>query len=206
MHSIDTYYDRNYFRSRLEARWAVFFNKAGIKYQYEPQGFKSDSGEMYLPDFYLPETYLRKSKGVYVEIKPDIYVGDTIPASYWFEDNLVLFKDTPDLYLFYDAVGDSQGGFENATREGYKMCGCDPLGSGDCPGDIPGHKYISHSSWDNYMRFWLCDKCSSNKIDFNSSGKGHCPTEGCNGAYNNEKLYKAALAANMARFEHKNKH
>ena len=34
--AIETSYDGYRFRSRLEARWAVFFNEAGIEYQYEP--------------------------------------------------------------------------------------------------------------------------------------------------------------------------
>ncbi len=36
--AIDTVYNGYKFRSRLEARWAVFFDAAGIKYEYEPEG------------------------------------------------------------------------------------------------------------------------------------------------------------------------
>ena len=52
---IQTQYKGYLFRSRLEARWAVFFDELGIKYEYEPEGY--DLGELgwYLPDFYLPE-------------------------------------------------------------------------------------------------------------------------------------------------------
>ena len=39
--AIETYYKGYRFRSRLEARWAVFFDAAGIKYEYEPEGFIS---------------------------------------------------------------------------------------------------------------------------------------------------------------------
>src|SRR5215469_15225967 len=49
---IDTEYDGRRFRSRLEARWAVFFNALNIKFLYEDQGFDID-GEAYLPDFCL---------------------------------------------------------------------------------------------------------------------------------------------------------
>jgi hypothetical protein len=52
---IETVWDGHRFRSRLEARWAVFFDAAGIKYEYEPEGFELPSGRYYLPDFYLPE-------------------------------------------------------------------------------------------------------------------------------------------------------
>ncbi len=51
---INTQYDGHRFRSRLEARWAVFFNTLGIDYQYEPEGYEMDSIR-YLPDFYLPK-------------------------------------------------------------------------------------------------------------------------------------------------------
>ena len=63
MRIIQTVYNGYYFRSRLEAKWAVFFDAAGIQYNYEPEGYIMDNGATYLPDFYLPEN------DVYVEIK-----------------------------------------------------------------------------------------------------------------------------------------
>ena len=54
--AIETYYKGYRFRSRLEARWAVFFDAAGIKWEYEPEGFVMSDGTKYLPDFYLPES------------------------------------------------------------------------------------------------------------------------------------------------------
>lgn len=51
------------FRSRLEARWAIFFRTLGLDWDYEPQPFDT-SLSWYLPDFYIHET------GWYVEIKP----------------------------------------------------------------------------------------------------------------------------------------
>lgn len=62
---IETKYNGYRFRSRLEARWAVFFDAAGIEYQYEPEGFVLNGDIPYLPDFYLPEF------NAYVEIKPN---------------------------------------------------------------------------------------------------------------------------------------
>lgn len=47
---IETQYNGYRFRSRLEARWAVFFDETGIQYEYEPEGFDLD-GVWYLPDF-----------------------------------------------------------------------------------------------------------------------------------------------------------
>lgn len=52
---IETIYNGYRFRSRLEARWAVFFDYINFEYQYEPEGFSLGDGYYYLPDFYLPE-------------------------------------------------------------------------------------------------------------------------------------------------------
>lgn len=51
---IDTIYNGYRFRSRLEARWAVFFDTLGIRYEYEKEGYDID-GTWYLPDFWLPD-------------------------------------------------------------------------------------------------------------------------------------------------------
>ena len=54
MKAIETEYNGYGFRSRLEARWAVFFDTLGIRYEYEPEGFVLSNGEQYLPDFFFP--------------------------------------------------------------------------------------------------------------------------------------------------------
>jgi len=58
MKAIETSYKGYRFRSRLEARWAVFFDALGIKWEYEKEGYelKDDDGTKYhyLPDFWLP--------------------------------------------------------------------------------------------------------------------------------------------------------
>lgn len=61
---IETVYNGYRFRSRLEARWAVFFDAVSIKYEYELEGFELGDGVRYLPDFWLPEF------NFHVEVKP----------------------------------------------------------------------------------------------------------------------------------------
>lgn len=68
--AIETIYAGCRFRSRLEARWAVFFDKLGLKYHYEMEGFHTSFGG-YLPDFFLPQIH----RGMWVEIKPDYEFG-----------------------------------------------------------------------------------------------------------------------------------
>lgn len=64
MHAIPTKYRGISFRSRLEARWAIFFDVLGIKYDYEPEAFELD-GYCYLPDFWLLE------QKIFYECKPE---------------------------------------------------------------------------------------------------------------------------------------
>jgi hypothetical protein len=52
--AIETRYAGCRFRSRLEARWAVFFDTLDIRWEYEREGLTLPSGP-YLPDFWLPE-------------------------------------------------------------------------------------------------------------------------------------------------------
>jgi hypothetical protein len=63
LRAIETEYRGFRFRSRTEARYAVFFDAAGIDWQYEVEGFHLN-GARYLPDFCLPELK------TYVEVKP----------------------------------------------------------------------------------------------------------------------------------------
>lgn len=52
---IQTFYKGYRFRSRLEARWAVFFDALAIEWKYEPEGFQLAPDVRYLPDFWLPQ-------------------------------------------------------------------------------------------------------------------------------------------------------
>lgn len=52
--AIPTEYAGCRFRSRTEARWAVFLDALDIPWDYEVQGFRTPAGG-YLPDFYLPD-------------------------------------------------------------------------------------------------------------------------------------------------------
>lgn len=52
---IQTHWKRRHYRSRLEARWSVFFDVMKIKFIYEPEGYHLPDGEKYLPDFWLPD-------------------------------------------------------------------------------------------------------------------------------------------------------
>ncbi len=63
MRPIETEYRGVTFRSRLEARWAVFFDVMEIAWVYEPSGYSTGT---YQPDFLLPEVeFLAEVKPVW---------------------------------------------------------------------------------------------------------------------------------------------
>jgi len=73
--AIETFYKGYRFRSRLEARWAVFLDALGVKWEYEPEGFELPSGKRYLPDFKVEcygtrgDCYDEASFTLYIEVK-----------------------------------------------------------------------------------------------------------------------------------------
>lgn len=73
---IPTHYKGYLFRSRLEARWAVFFDACGVEWEYEPEGFDLGNGEKYLPDFLLHGVVGRAEGDLYVEVKGKMTAKD----------------------------------------------------------------------------------------------------------------------------------
>lgn len=63
---IETLYKGCRFRSRLEARWAVFFDATGLAWHYEPEGYVLGELGWYFPDFWLPDL------GIWYEVKGDV--------------------------------------------------------------------------------------------------------------------------------------
>lgn len=73
---IQTRYDGCYFRSRTEARWAVFFKTLGFPYEYEKEGYDLPAGR-YLPDFWLPQ------QRCWFEVKGEPPTTDEIHKASW---------------------------------------------------------------------------------------------------------------------------
>lgn len=173
MKAIQTVYNGYKFRSRLEARWAVFFDEININYQYEPQGFILNDGTHYLPDFYLPDTYLRTDnvKGVYLEIKHQHSDFDQINN---FSMPIVIFHGDPMINTFYSDYEDGyDGGYETGSN-----------------------------NWDNCMRLWKCSICGNSKIEFLENNYDACINAKCSGRGDVIGLSYAASSARLARFEH----
>ncbi len=144
MKAIETEYKGYRFRSRLEARWAVFFDALGIKYEYEPEGIVLSNGTGYLPDFYLPEFHC------FFEVKRDGIQGtpegneaiskisDGADNSDW--AGIIAFGDPMDdnLQIFCQEIDDGGGG----NYDGPITIGIHPL---------TGEPYL-FASWDRRDR------------------------------------------------------
>ena len=67
--AIETKYGGYKFRSRLEARWAVFFDNVGLEdeWEYEPQGYEIKTARGTIK--YLPDFWLNSPAGQWAEVK-----------------------------------------------------------------------------------------------------------------------------------------
>jgi hypothetical protein len=86
INAIETRYAGCVFRSRTEARWAVFFDFIGTRWIYEAEGFyigtnnEGTATRKYLPDFYLPDEDLWiEVKGTRAQFDYDLIAAAVIP-------------------------------------------------------------------------------------------------------------------------------
>ena len=93
MKIIETSYDGQYFRSRIESRWARFFNDLKIRYEYEKEGYEFSDHTRYLPDFWLPDN------DCFVEIKGEHPTGKELLKAHHLAD-----FTKKNVYVFYGQI------------------------------------------------------------------------------------------------------
>ena len=194
MKAIETIYNGYRFRSRLEARWAVFFDVLGIKYQYELEGYETKiTGEdgniektiRYLPDFYLPDTR------TFVEVKGNLSKND----AYKMEQILDYGSPLPHFDGSYD--------FKENLYVGYRP-GLLILGEIPCVDwGIVLHKFVTHRKglWFGHAVFFnsrwlhLVNETSANLINL-FSGDNEIEEPLSNGNFEPETKYLSTKLAN----------
>lgn len=134
MKAIPTTYRGVQFRSRLEARWAEFFDLIGVVWQYEPEGYEA-GGVRYLPDFWLAHIRHRGGPGgLFFEVKAGAPTVQERAKAQMLADGsgrpVILVQDSPkdgDTEYLIDIVG-GPNGWED---EGLQFARCDNCGQSD---------------------------------------------------------------------------
>lgn len=98
LEAIETIYGGYRFRSRLEARWAVFFDSMVFQWRYEDEGFKLPSG-YYLPDFWFPQV------SMFGEVKPDVFKERELRLAHELAEvsghGVILLEGLPDCRMYW---------------------------------------------------------------------------------------------------------
>lgn len=125
---IETVYKGYRFRSRLEARWAVFFDALGTNWEYEPEGFELPGGKRYLPDFrvkcYGYRVFEEDSPSdLYIEVKGEMTEEDLEKIKEFSKEYPVLIvgniPDSFDDFSFGFGMGDIFFSFEFVDGDYY---------------------------------------------------------------------------------------
>jgi hypothetical protein len=96
--AIETKYAGYKFRSRLEARWAVFFDTLELDWEYEPQGYvvPTSRGKIkYLPDFWL------EGPGQWAEVKGYLD-AESMPRLHALASTIARCEEGNDIGIFGD--------------------------------------------------------------------------------------------------------
>lgn len=180
MKPIQTWYGGCHFRSRIEFRWAVFFDALDLKWEYEKEGYALPSGA-YLPDFWLPEiesvSGWNEGHGVWFEVK-----GEK-PNNRELSLMMELAKGTGKAaYLVYGPI-----------PHVYET----DLGNFLDEANIEARFPIEDSD----QQFCICRDCGKIGIEYMGLGSRICQhNEDEYSSYDHPRLIKAYVAASSARF------
>jgi hypothetical protein len=115
MKAIQTRYKGFFFRSRLEARWAVYFDAMGYSWEYEPEGFVLSDGSKYLPDFRMRINDSNGESWVFwFEVKhagagsgkAELFADDLSASVHWSDGVVILLDGPPERMKLYRQLGE----------------------------------------------------------------------------------------------------
>jgi hypothetical protein len=173
--SIETLYKGYRFRSRLEARWAVFFDALGLQWEYEPEGFELPGGR-YLPDFFL------RGLDTYVEVKG----AEPTSAECRKVEELAAHTGKNVLLVDGDPMRNVDANYYSGPSAEWSIHF--PTGGLDTP-----------------FYFCVCPGCGKVGLEFSGWGARICGNHSGNDhkahSADHPRIVKAATAARSARFE-----
>jgi len=185
--SMPTKWNDTSFRSRLEARWAIFFDtmRPKIPYEYEPELIATPWGA-YLPDFWLPT--LR----TFFIVKPDMISKEEEAKVAWLaEQGFGAFIAEGPIPKTFSLNGGWSIDF--VGQELYE-----PRGGGQWLFNPSG------VHWDNQVTFCQCSKCGIVGIVWSGLADRLCECSGDNRNYGRRDLLERALAnARNHRFDNR---
>lgn len=178
--AIETSYKGFRFRSRLEARFAVFFDSLGVKWEYEPEGYALDDGRCYLPDFFLPDLVC------WFEIKPtypdreatqkmlDLCLGTA-------KSGVIAYGGVAQdhMLMFSNDIAENSAGSGTSDYAGWFVCG--RCGNAFIHPGFYDREFYHDSDFDNPYVYCGCGNAEYGYID---------------------PVQPAIVAARAARFEH----
>ena len=181
LHAIPTTYRGVNFRSRLEAKWASFFDALHWRWEYEPLDLAG-----YIPDFILPF----KHAPLLVEVKPAMQRSELeeytkkIEESGWTGEALIVgarIFDAHDLGPDYPAIGllGERISYQGIVGD-WRECACLPLDVLEDAARDPRNgtvEVIEECVWDAGLLF-ECTKCKCVSIHHNSMS-WRCRVNGC---------------------------
>mgnify|MGYP001194201040 CR=1 FL=1 len=174
---IETRYKGYRFRSRLEARWAVFFDALRLDWEYEKEGYDLGDLGFYLPDFWLDNVHDRLGqKGIFAEIKG---------------------QEATDLEIERLARLTIGGSFAAMLQGGMKPY--DPYHITNEFLEVSW--YDGEAAVDHPMVFMKCYSCGAVKYEFLEGNYMRCELCGCRSDHEHPDIIRAYEKALSARFE-----
>jgi hypothetical protein len=166
--ALPSLYNGVWFKSRLEARWAYYFDLLGVKWEYEPEGFGLKSGA-YCPDFLLENR-------CWAEVKPEVFEFTDFTQKFsqlvqGTQTHLVVLNGLPNARRWYYIYAWADEDECRLIDEGRHAWFCERLYGIDCPNVACGDfvQINTYSVRKNGLLWWSYGQIDDSCSDYDES-------------------------------------